>query len=50
VSAREETPNRDRARRAGASGYFQKPVDAETLASGIRRVLAGEGLWGSVEP
>jgi len=50
VSAREETPNRDRARQAGASGYFQKPVDAETLASGIRRVLAGERLWGPAEP
>ena len=46
VSAREEAPNRDRARRAGATGYFRKPVDADILASGIRRVLAGERLWG----
>jgi two-component system KDP operon response regulator KdpE len=39
VSARDTDPNRERAVRAGANAYLQKPVDNAELLSVIRRVL-----------
>jgi len=39
VSAREIHPNRERAVKAGANAYLQKPVDNAELLSVIRRVL-----------
>jgi len=39
VSARDIHPNRERALKAGADAYLQKPVDNAELLSVIRRVL-----------
>lgn len=39
VSAREAAANEERALKAGATGYFQKPVDNEQLLAAIQRAL-----------
>src|SRR5882672_5963887 len=40
VSARDPHPNRERALKAGAKAYLQKPVDDAELLSVIRKTLA----------
>ncbi len=39
VSAREPAGNRERALKAGAQAYFQKPVDNEEILAAIRKAL-----------
>ena len=44
VSARDRTANMDRAIRAGAKAFLQKPVDNAELLAVIRQVLGGSSL------
>jgi DNA-binding response OmpR family regulator len=39
VSAREAAPNRERALKAGARAFFQKPVDRKAFMASVRQAL-----------
>ena len=39
VSARESGPNRDRALKAGARAFFQKPIDRTAFMASVREAL-----------
>jgi DNA-binding response OmpR family regulator len=41
VSARDPAMNKDRAMKAGAAAYFQKPADNQALLSAIRQATEG---------
>jgi two-component system chemotaxis response regulator CheY len=42
ISADIQTSSRDMVREAGASGFLNKPVDAEQLLAAVGRAIAGE--------
>ena len=42
ISADIQTSSRDLVREAGASGFLNKPVDAEQLLAAVGRAIAGE--------
>ena len=44
ITAHDDAPTRERARRAGAVGYLRKPFDEESLIGAIRKALGGSGL------
>ena len=41
MTARDDAPTRDRARRAGAVAYLRKPFDDESLLGAIHRAVSG---------
>jgi FixJ family two-component response regulator len=44
ITARDDAPTRERARRAGAVDYLRKPFDDEALLAAVRRAIGWEDL------
>ena len=43
ITAHDDAPTRERARRAGAIGYLRKPFDDKALIASVERALAACG-------